>query len=230
MRMPSRADIAKLTNINRTTVYAAVKQLVSMGVVYEDSGHATTYLLARPPEQLRIIVDKERAAIQHKENIVQQAVPELQSLLKNPRYSVPKMTFIDEDQLERHFYAQTPIWNKSIMKTDQRWWGFQDHTFVEHYQEWIDWYWSTAPPEGLITQLITNESNIERTMKKKKYQRRKIKFWPQAEQFTGTTWVGGAYVMMVMTKQRPFYMIEIHDAVMAQNMRNLFQGIWNTLK
>lgn len=226
----SHADVAKITNINRTTVYAAVKQLVHMGVIYEDSGSSTTYLLARPPEQLRIIVDTEKAALVQKNNIVNQAVTELQTLVKTPRYSIPKMNFIDEDQLQRHLYDKAPTWNTSIMKTDGIWWGFQDHTFVEEYQEWIDWFWQECAPKELCLQLLSNESPVERNMKKKKYERRNIQFWSQAEQFTGTTWVTGDYLIMIITQQHPFYLIEIHDAVLAHNMRQVFSGIWAGFK
>ena len=36
----------------------------------------------------------------------------------------------------------------------------------------------------------------------------------------------GDYIVMIFTKQRPFYLIEIHDVPMAQNMRHLFSGLW----
>lgn len=33
------------------------------------------------------------------------------------------------------------------MEKDSTWWGFQDHTFVEHYEKWIDWYWQEVAPK-----------------------------------------------------------------------------------
>jgi|GEM_PF-3282539 hypothetical protein len=32
------------------------------------------------------------------------------------------------------------------------------------------------------------------------------------------------------TQNRPFYLIEIHNPVMAENLRHLFKNIWNELK
>lgn len=226
----SHADIAKMTNINRTTVYAAVKQLVKMGVVYEDSGHATTYLLARPPEQLRIIVDKEKAQIHQKEKIVNAAVEELERITKDTRYSIPKMVFIDEDRLKQYTLSRWKTWNDSIMERDGIWWGFQDHTWAEHFAGEIELYWKEVAPKELQVQLLTNQSSIETQMQEKKYTRRHMKFWSAGEQFTGTTWVCGDYLVMVFTKQHPFYLIEIHDSVMAHNMRQIFKGIWKGLK
>ena len=109
------------------------------------------------------------------------------------------------------------------------WWGFQDHNFVMHYEKWIDWYWQTAPAK-ISLQLLSNQSEIEKTMQGKKYARRKIKFWSDAKNFTATTWICGDYVIMIITNQRPHYLVEIHDAVLAHNLREVFEGIWGKVK
>ncbi len=109
------------------------------------------------------------------------------------------------------------------------WWGFQDHTLVEQYKEWIDWFWQRAP-KNLHLRLLTNMSPIETEMATRSYTRRNMRFWKQGDMFTGTTWVTGDYMIMIVTNKHPHYLVEIHDAVFAQNMRALFQGIWKTLE
>jgi len=39
----------------------------------------------------------------------------------------------------------------------------------------------------------------------------------------------GSYVIFIMTKQRPFYLVEIHDSVIAHNSRELFKTIWEKI-
>jgi hypothetical protein len=34
---------------------------------------------------------------------------------------------------------------------------------------------------------------------------------------------------MMVTHQRPHYLIEIHDSMMAESFRGIFKGIWNMI-
>jgi hypothetical protein len=48
--------------------------------------------------------------------------------------------------------------------------------------------------------------------------------------FSSSIWVGGEYLIMVVTKNKPFYMFEIHDAALADNMREVFKNTWENTK
>jgi hypothetical protein len=56
-----------------------------------------------------------------------------------------------------------------------------------------------------------------------------IKFWKKDFNFTATNGILGDYVILVMTKQRPHYIVEIHDAVYAENMRQVFRNLWDVI-
>ena len=60
------ASIAKIVGINRTTVYSTAKELVLKGVIAEDLGNKTLYLIAKPPEDLEILAQKEEKQLQEK--------------------------------------------------------------------------------------------------------------------------------------------------------------------
>ena len=226
----SASEVAKITGINRTTVYSTAKELIKRGVISEDLGGSTRYLVALPLKDLKLLLEKEEKELEKKKSAVEKAIKELRTLAKDAKYSVPKIVFVDEKDLEKHLYKQTKTWNNSILKSDGVWWGFQDHTFVKHYQKWIDWFWTTATPKGVVLKLLSNKSSVEKTMKKKKYSKRQIKFWSDTKQFTATTWVGGDYLIMIITNQRPHYLVEIHDATLAHNIREVFKGIWKKVK
>lgn len=221
-------DVAKLTGINRTTVYSVAKELIKRGVVAEDLGGQTLYLVALPPQDLKSVVQKEEKKLEEKKSLVEKAIAELQNYARDTKYSVPKIVFIGEDDLENYLYKQTAVWNESIMKYDGCWWGFQDQSFVRYYEDWIDWYWQTGSPKNMKLKLLSNESAEK--IKKKKYENRKIKFWDDSKDFTATTWINGDYVVMIVTTTRPHYLVEIHDSVLAHNMREVFKGIWKTVK
>lgn len=222
-------DLAKITKINRTTIYSVAKELTRKGVITEDLGGPASYLVALPPEELESIVQNQEKELVRRKKMVQNAIAELKVLAKKTKYSIPKIVFIPEKDLEKYLYKRTPIWIESVVQRDGIWWGFQDHTFVRHYQDWIDWFWRTKDFQETETRLLTNQSDIEEEMKEKKYERRGIKFWDQSEKFTASTWVSGDYLIMLITKQRPHYLVEVHDQVLAKNMRELFKGIWQKL-
>lgn len=224
----SPTDLAKITNINRTTVYSVVKELVKKGVINEDLGGKSLYLIAKPPQDMKQIVKKEEKKLAEKSLLIDRAIDELKKVASATKYSIPKIVFIAEDDLENYLYKQTPIWNESILKYDGVWWGFQDYNFVKSYERWIDWYWESGSPKEMNLKLLSNK--VAEEIKEKKFPRRKIKFWSKSKDFTSTVWILGDYLVMIVTSQRPYYLVEIHDSTLAHNMREVFKGIWNELK
>ncbi len=224
------SEVAKITGINRTTVYSIAKELAKRGVISEDLGGSTRYLVALPLQDLKLLLRKEEKELEQKKSAIDKAIKELRVLAKDAKYTVPKIVFIGEKDLEKHLHKQSKAWTDSAMKADGIWWGFQDHTFAEHYEKWIDWYWGTAAPKELQLKFLSNKSNIEKTIKKKKYNQRQIKFWSDTKQFTASTWVAGDYLIMIITNQRPHYLVEIHDTTLAHNIREVFKGIWKKVK
>lgn len=224
----SPAELAKLTRISRPTIYSVSKELVKKGVLLEDLGGSSLLLVAKKPEDFIVVINREQKKLEEKKRLVEQTITELQKVAQATKYSVPKIVFIPEDGIDAYLRKQTSAWNDSIHEVDGIYWGFQDPTLVDSYQDWIDWYWQ-QPIKLPVLNVLSNESKTEQRMKTKGYKNRNIRFWSGAEAFTATTWVMGNYMVMVVTNQHPHYLIEIHDAMMAQNLRQLFKGIWKSL-
>jgi predicted transcriptional regulator len=223
--------ISSITNIKRPTVYAIGRELVKKGVITQDLEGAGGYFVALPPQHLNSIIEKEEKDVHERKKIVKEVIEELENIPKSKSYSIPKMRFIDEYNMKDFFYRQTPIWDQNMVRSgNPTWWGFQDHTFVEHkdYREWIEWYWEQAPKE-IELKLISNDSEIEEKMKLRNFSRRHIKFWKKDFKFTATHQVLGDYVIFFMTNQRPHYLVEIHDAVYAENMRQVYKNLWDII-
>lgn len=222
------ASLAKIVNFNRTTVYSIAKDLAAKGIIAEDLGGSSMLLVAKPPQDLMLLAQTEEKQLEEKRAIIKNAVEELQSLAKPTQYMVPKIIFVAQDQVSDHLYSQTPAWDKSMLEYDGTWWGFQDRTFVQNYEKWIDWYWEKGSDIRIKLKLLSNEAAEQ--IKKKKFQQRQIRFWDKSHNFQATTWILGDYVVMIVTNQKPHYLVEIHDKVLANDMREVFKGIWNTPK
>jgi sugar-specific transcriptional regulator TrmB len=219
------ALLSRFAKINRTTVYSVAKELKEKGLIIEDLGGKTLYYLPVKEGGLEKIIKREHEELKQKENSIRELQNILKSIPESKTYSVPKIRFIDEEDLEDYLYDATPKWNESMVATDTTWWGFQDHTFVEKFEDYIVWYWKNSPKE-IDLKLFTNNKAIEEHMAEKKLHRRNIKFWDGKEDFTATQWVVGSYIIMVATDQKPYYLVEIHDSVLAHNMRTLFKKMW----
>jgi sugar-specific transcriptional regulator TrmB len=225
------ANISIITKINRATIYSVAKELIKKGVIVEDLRNTTTYYSALPFQELETLIKREEIKISEKKKLVKEAISELRLVPKSKTYSVPKIRFVDEENLNDFLYKQLPTWVESALKTEPTWWGYQDHTILEEYKDWVEFHWRTIPKE-ISLKVLTNKKEIEeRAMSNKEYEgRRQVKFWKKSFEFTTTQVVIGDYILMIMTNQHPHYLVEICDSVMAYNTRELFKGIWEDIQ
>jgi sugar-specific transcriptional regulator TrmB len=220
----SVADLARLTEIQRTTIYSAIQNLVHMGFLIEELGGAKKFYLPGSPESLRGLYKADEETWTKKKQLIEEVIRDAKKLGNVGSYNPPKIRFVQEEQIESFLYEQIPTWIESIIVTDKTWWGFQDHIFAEMFETWIDHFWKQAP-EDLKLKLLSNESDVEEEMKKKGLSRRVIKYW-DGENFTATVWVVGEYIVTLALKNHPFYVVQIHDPLLAENLRNLFSNLW----
>ncbi|MEJ0001684.1 MAG: helix-turn-helix domain-containing protein [bacterium] len=227
----SAAAVARITKVNRTTVYSVSKELITKGVITEDIGGTNRYYTALPPEELRALYRKEEGELIEKKQSIEQLITELASLPKNKSYSVPKIRFIDESLLADFLHKQLPTWIESAKSTDKNWWGFQDTSFIDEYPEWFKYHWQIFPND-YGTRLFTNKKPSEEKFAEHvgDEDRRQVKYWAKSKDFTATHAVLGDYVLFCVTNQHPHYLVEIHDAVMAENLREMFKGMWEEIK
>jgi len=222
----SPALLSRLTKINRTTVYSAANELKSKGLIVDDLGGKIIYYIPVYENGLEKIINKEKEKYKEKEKIMRELQEFLKNIPKSKNYSAPKIRFIEEEDINDYLYAATVKWHESMLKIDNTWWGFQDHTFVEKFEKWIDWQWSAVPKE-INLKLFTNKAEVEKTMEVKKYAGKRAMKFLETSEFSATEWIIGEYIVFVMTKQRPYYLVEINDSVLAANTRELFKSLWN---
>lgn len=225
------ARISKNTGINRTTIYSAAKSLVKKGLLAEDLGGKYTYFVALPLENLNLKLEKQKKQLEEEERLIQDAIKEIAALPVNSQFAIPKIRFVEELDLEDYLYKKTDEWNRSIKQYDSTWWGFQDHTFLDHYKKWTIDYWDKfESSQNILEKVLGNDSEIEKQMASKAISQREIVFWNKNADITSSFWIGGDYIIMIYTQDRPFYLIEIYNPAMAHNLREVFKGLWLELK
>jgi sugar-specific transcriptional regulator TrmB len=220
------AILARSLGLKRTTVYGVTKELVEKGLIKQDLGEPVLSFTATNPDEINQLVRKDEKILEVKKKVAAKVIEELEKLSKEKASLIPKIQFITQHKIEQHLYKQTALWAESIRKNDGTWWGFQDHTFVQHYEKWIDWSWESGVQKGINLKLISNVQ--EKVVKNKKFIDREIKFWQHAQNFTATLWVCGDHVINLVTNQKPHYLVEQLDPLLAKNLREVFKGIWKT--
>jgi len=220
--------LANLTKLKRASLYHIAKGLLAKGLIAEDFAGKTLQFVPLPPESLEQILEQSKRELEEKENLIKKAISEISLISAEKVYPVPKIRFIEENNLEKFLFDNLIKWQKEVIASDGIWWGFQDHSFVENFQKWISSSWQTkeSKDEHYKAQVFTNESKIEAQIKGKySKQKRNVRFLKD-QNFTATVWVCGDFLIVIATHQHPFYLFEIHDKLLSQNMREMFKKLW----
>lgn len=220
------AALAKAAGVKRTTAYSVARGLVEKGLLTEDATRRPCMFAPATPDQVLSLIHAEKKRVSEREDVLESLANELAKLSAGKSYPVPTVRFIEESKIGDFLKQQAVAWDKNIIASKETtWWGFQDHTFVEHYQDWISWYWEQSP-KPIDLRLLSNRAEAEVQFGPKYAPRRHIKFWGEAANFLSTTWAIGDYLVMINTRTHPFYLVEIHDALMAHDQREVFKNLW----
>ena len=201
--------------------------MVKKGFITEDIASTGLYLVALPVSYILKNLEIRKLEIEDQFKIAKSLIVDLDNIPKSQKYSIPKLRFIDDIHIEDFSYTEAPIIDKSALERDATWWGFQDSTFVKNYSKWLEWYWNRADPR-IQSKMITNYEDVKLSVKNKA--RRQNKIWNKGKKISVTQAVIGDYVLIANTNKKPYYLVEIHDAVIAESLRQVFKGIWEGLK
>lgn len=220
------ADIAKKTKLKRTTVYAVLDKLIVRRLIAKQPDKKVDVFYSLPTDSLNTIFAKDESALLKKKELAKRASLELAQFGANAIFSIPKTTFVPEEDFVDFSYANTEKWNKSMSQYDNTLWGFSTPTYIQEFTDYVEW-WSKKAENIIKLKLFSAQTKSEVELSKK-YPHREIKAWP-GKKFDTSLTVQGDYVIIEHTNTRPFYLIEIFDKVLADNMREMFKVMWNLL-
>ena len=219
--------LARATGIKRTTAYSIARGLVEKGLLVEDTSKRPRVFTPSSPSAVQALIVEEKKRLTVREKIFKQLAEELTQNEAEKTYPVPRIRFVPEEKIKQFLKEEAYKWDSSMLTHDAIMWGFQDHTYVEQYPGAIEAYWKQTPKK-IHLKMLTNISEAELKLGKK-YPRREMRAWPKSNFISGI-WVMGDYLVTVNTRQRPHYLVEIHDAPLAHDMRELFKSLWAEVK
>lgn len=226
----SPSALARLCNLPRPTVYAILEELCDQGFVQEDLMSTKKIFLSTPPEDLIGILEPMRSEVDKKEILLKELIPILKSATQGTLSYTPRIVYIPQGRIESYLRSQTPKWNASLITTGTEYVGFQDRTCTMVLQDWIRWYWQQPSSKDIKLRLISNSSDFEENTMTPQFpqSKRHVLPWEGAGDMTFSTWINGDYTLLINTRQRPFYLIEIFDPSYAQSQRQIFEAVWKT--
>jgi sugar-specific transcriptional regulator TrmB len=223
--------IHRLTGIKRTTIYAAADELVKKGIIQKDDSKKTIYYVAGSPKDLKNIIAKEKRALLEKENSIDELIPELEQLPKTRHFTIPKVQTIAEADIDDFMYRRAPIWKQSMIDTGETtWWGIRDGSVMqlEKQLKFVKWFWETAP-KSIDLKVFGADTPEEKSAEDKLTSHvpsRRIVRNIGGDPFTANQWIAGEYIINYVTAQKPNYMVEIRDRLLADNLRSLYRRLW----
>jgi predicted transcriptional regulator len=219
------ALVAKITGIKRPTVYGAVVELEKMGIVSEDRAGKSKYFVATILDFENFVkIKKEELA--RLEALSTHLLVDLKKVARTSKSSQPEITYVSEVDIKDFLYRQTDAWNKSMLEIGETsWWGHNSLDFTKHkfVQDWIDWYWEYSP-KIIGLNLFSTFHEGEDKIAKKSHKRRVIKFWKTQQD--SSVKICGDYILMFITNQKPQYVIQIKDRLMAESLRRTYRELW----
>ena len=226
------ASLAIITKLNRATLYNIAQSLVSRGIVSSDLSGKSLIFTPLPTDRLGTMIAPARRELAEKEILIKEAVDQLNLIVSNKQYPVPKIRFVEENNLEKFLFDNLEKWQDETINSDGVWWGYQDPTFVNNFEKWLDQTWQTkqSKSEHYLAQVFSNDAEAEKKINTKyNNPKRQVKYLNDTN-FTATTWVCGNFLIMIMTQAHPFYLIEIHDQLLAQNTKEVFKRLWGYIR
>lgn len=98
--------IAKRSDLNRSTVFLLLKDLVKKGLVNSQHQQGVQYFSAVPPRYLNSLLEKKRAEIEHLEQDLEKSLPLLEAL-QNSASMKPKIRFFEGQEAMRTLLEDT---------------------------------------------------------------------------------------------------------------------------
>ena len=220
------ALLAKAVGIKRTTCYHIAQGLAEKGLLVENSSkRPRTFSLAQPND-IEGTIEDERRRLAIREKTLKRFTSELSRATAEDSYPVPQIRFVEEQRIEQFLNSQSFKWDESMLKADGICWGFFDPTYVQEFPHVIDKYWKKTH-KAIHLKMLSNSSGAHLEAKMaRKYPRRSIKIWNKAN-FDSAIWIMGDYLLMLNTRRHPFYAVEIQDATLAHDLREVFKNLWS---
>ncbi len=218
-------QLAKLSQIQRTTCYAVCGRLTALGLIKEDLGKPIVRLNANPPTALTVKLQREQTGLLKKIELTKRLTTELSRAGLTKKFVEPNITVTEEAEIGATLEQRVHIWDQSVRQNDGTVWGFQDSIFEKKYADFLRKRRKMFIQNEMQVKLFSDDPSYS-TNKEIQIPSVDIRYLPQMVNFTASVYAQGDYVIMLSIQERPHYMLEIHEPVLAGNLRKYFNLMW----
>ncbi|MEV7663616.1 helix-turn-helix domain-containing protein [Paenarthrobacter sp. NPDC089316] len=223
MHEPTVAEVAKVTNINRTTAYDLVNSLVQRGMVrLVDSSRiksrANTKVI-QPQNPDRLITDWLQTKI-----LLDKIVPQLQALQERSR-PFPRTTYFEGVEGMRHALFETLTWGSDlsgIMSMDDLHMGIGKAATDDYVRE-------RCKRKIWLRVVRSHEKDTVAGWDSNPAEFRHARYAPDTYVYNMTMLIGADRVIMLSTRHENFA-LKIESVEYAEMQRNLFEILWGASK
>lgn len=219
--------LAQRIGVPRTTVHSALDTLMLRRLVKKGKKHGSIFYSIDQPQALADDLTRQRAAINARLTVAGQVISAIEPILANSRLEVPRIEVHEgKARIQKFLTGMLPRWTESIKAVDNSTWGYQDSEFVSAYKSWISKAWKVIHVEGMIHGRILSSADETEKSLAGKIARREVRVPPASIRFESSVWVMGTYVVLIMTKREPHYLIQLDDTYFASNLRTFFKYLY----
>lgn len=222
------ALISKRTNIPRATVYGILEQLTLNGLVKSTKSRGTTTYSITDADAFNRLLDQREQTLREQRAHAVVVKEQLSILLKSPKSDLPEIqVFEGRKAVESMMFEYLPEWRKSMERCSElTLWGYQDNAVVKTFDKWHRHLWKTMGRDETIC-LFSNKSDFDKE-RLLNVRGREVRALPDGTQFFSSIWLYGEYILMGMTRERPFFAVLIKETMLAANLRAIFKLLWTT--
>lgn len=218
----------KRTKIPRASIYLTMEALSAKGLVSLETKARTTYFVANPPSSINIMLKREQDLLRKRISRAERLSTELEPLFSRRNFSVPRLKFFEgAASVEGMLYQFEDVWYNSMKKTDSTWWGFDDVSLSREYRGWFEHMWNKFAEDRkreIKVRVFSNYPASEHL--ESRFPLTKLRQLPNQYDFSSTMWLMGHHLVIFSTREKPFYGYQIHDPVLAENLRTVFNLLW----
>ena len=217
--------VARKADLERSTTYGLLSRLVKRGLVSQQMERKVALFVANPPTSLLESIAEAKSKLHTREEQAKQLVQKISPYFKKRDYRVPRMSFFDgEREVNKLLFENLNLWFASAKQADNTLWGYSDESFVKKFQPWLEEYWKRMDKDHHI-KLYCNYSEEEEKLRGS-FPNREIRTVPKKYELEAGFWAIGDYIMLFLTREKPYYAYQIYDPVIATNIRRMFQMMW----
>ncbi|MFA7245076.1 MAG: helix-turn-helix domain-containing protein [Candidatus Magasanikbacteria bacterium] len=220
-------EIAKKTNLNRTTCYDTLASLQKRGLVGKYRKQKKIYFHAADPRQLLAYLDREKQEYEKKidrqKKKIEEALPELMSKL-SPQQNSPKVEFFEGEKGMREAYEDT-------LNSKEYYYAYANHESMhEGMPDFFPEYYKRRVKAGILGKGIfpQNKSSLAQAKLNKQEKRQSLFLSDAKKTFTPEVILYDNKMLIASWKEKMAVIIESKE--LSQLQKLIFEELWKYMK